>query len=286
MTSMPPHGRSGVSMEPGRQSRWKGPFVALTRHRSLIWELSKREVLGRYRGASFGLAWSVISPFMMLGVYAFAFGSVLKSKWPHEAGGDHPYAVILFVGLIMHGFFAECLTRAPTLVVSNPNFVKRVVFPLEILPWPMVLSALFHAMVNLLVLTLLMLALEHRLPATLILLPLVVLPFALLTLGVSLALASLGVYFRDISQVMPVLAAALLFLSSAIVPVAILPPHLQTVFRLNPLTFFIDQARLVALAGVAPDWFGLGIATVIGVIVAWLGHAWFLATKRGFADVL
>ncbi len=254
--------------------------------RSLIRELSKREVLGRYRGASFGMAWSVISPFMMLGVYAFAFGSVLNSRWPHEAGGNHAYAVILFVGLIMHGFFAECLTRAPTLVVANPNFVKRIVFPLEILPWPMMLSALFHAFTNLLVLAVLMLALEHRLPPTMLLLPAIILPFALLTLGVSWMLASLGVYFRDISQVMPVLAAALLFLSSAIVPVSVLTPRLQTLFHLNPLTFFIDQARLVVLAGKAPDWTALAIATVVGYLVAWLGHAWFLATKRGFADVL
>ncbi|MCX7512885.1 ABC transporter permease [Frateuria sp. STR12] len=269
-----------------KQRRWEGPFAALVRHRSLTWELSKREVLGRYRGASFGLAWSVISPFMMLGVYAFAFGAVLKSRWPHEAGGDHPYAVILFVGLILHGFFAECLTRAPTLVVANPNFVKRVVFPLDVLPWPMVFSALFHALTNFIVLILLMVALERRLPATIVLLPVIMAPFALLTLGLSWLLASLGVYFRDISQIMPVLASALLFLSSAIIPVSILTPGLQTLFHLNPLTFFIDQARMVALAGTAPDWDGLALATLVGAVMAWLGHAWFMATRRGFADVL
>lgn len=285
MNPTSPRHDSGVALELKRH-RWEGPFAALVRHRSLTWELSKREVLGRYRGASFGLAWSVISPFMMLGVYAFAFGSVLKSRWPHEAGGDHPYAVILFVGLIMHGFFAECLVRAPTLVVANPNFVKRVVFPLDVLPWPMMLSALFHAFTNFLVLVLLMLVLEHHLHATIVLLPLVLAPFALLTLGLSWVLASLGVYFRDVTQIMPVLATALLFLSSAIIPVSILPPPLQTMFHLNPLTFFIDQARLVALAGQAPDWAALGLATLAGGVLAWLGHAWFASTRRGFADVL
>ena len=285
MSSRSENGRSGVTLLQDRR-RWEGPFAALLRHKSLIWELSKREVLGRYRGASFGLAWSVISPFMMLGVYSFAFGTVLKSRWPHEAGGEHAYAVILFVGLIMHGFFAECLTRAPTLIVGNPNFVKRVVFPLDVLPWPMLFSALFHALMNLVVLALLMLALEHRLSASMLLLPLIFVPFVLLTLGVSWILASLGVYFRDISQVMPVLATALLFLSSAIVPVSILPPPLQKLFHLNPLTFFIDQARVVALAGMAPNWIGLALATLVGGLVAWLGHAWFMATQRGFADVL
>lgn len=285
MMSIPPRQDSDVAMGRGARGR-EGLFGALVRHRSLTWELSKREVLGRYRGASFGLAWSVISPFMMLGVYAFAFGSVLKSRWPHEAGGEHPYAVILFVGLIVHGFFAECLNRAPNLIVANPNFVKRVVFPLDILPWPMMLSALFHAFTNFLVLVLLMLALEHHLPITILLLPAVLAPLVLLTLGLSWMLASLGVYFRDISQVMPVVATALLFLSSAIVPVSILPPPLQTLFHMNPLTFFIDQARLVALAGRTPDWAALMLATVAGALVAWCGHAWFASTRKGFADVL
>jgi lipopolysaccharide transport system permease protein len=263
-----------------------GPFTALTRHRSLVWELSKREVLGRYRGASFGLAWSVISPFLMLGVYAFAFGSVLKSRWPHETGGSHSYAVILFVGLIMHGFFAECLMRAPTLVVSNPNFVKKVVFPLDILPWPMLFSALFHALMNLVVLSLLMLFLEHQLPLTMLLVPVVFLPFALITIGISWVLASLGVYLRDIGQVMPVVCTALLFLSSAIVPISILPPDLQTLFHLNPLTFFIDEARRVVLVGLAPNWIALGWTALGGLVLSWLGHAWFRATQKGFADVL
>lgn len=266
--------------------RWEMPFAAFLRHRSLVWELSKREVLGRYRGASFGLAWSVISPFLMLAVYAFAFGEVLKSRWPHEVAGDHSYAVILFTGLIVHGFFAECITRAPTLIVANPNFVKRVVFPLDIMPWPMVLSALFHALINTAVLALLMLGVEHRLPATFVMLPLVFLPLALLTLGISWFLASLGVFFRDIAQIMPVVATALLFLSSAIVPVSILSEHLQTLFHLNPLTFFIDQARAVALVGNAPSWGALGLALLGGFFVAWLGHMWFMATQRGFADVL
>lgn len=263
-----------------------GPFTVLTRHRSLVWELSKREVLGRYRGASFGLAWSVISPFLMLGVYAFAFGSVLKSRWPHESGGAHPYALILFVGLIIHGFFAECLMRSPLLVVGNPNFVKKVVFPLELLPWPMLFSALFHAMMNLVVLALLMLFMEHQLPMTMFLVPLVFVPFALITLGLSWILASLGVYLRDIGQVMPVVVTALLFLSSAIVPISILPPKLQILFKLNPLTFFIDEARHAALLGRAPDWTALGLATVAGLVMSWIGHAWFRATQKGFADVL
>lgn len=278
-------GRSDATSLQDRR-RWESPFAALIRNKSLAWELSKREVLGRYRGASFGLAWSVISPFLMLCVYAFAFGTVMKSRWPHEAGGSHSYAVILFVGLIVHGFFAECVSRATNLVVGNPNFVKRVVFPLDVLPWPMMFSALFHALMNVVVLALLMLALEHKLHLTVLLLPLIFLPLMLLTMGLSWFLASVGVYFRDISQVMPVFVTALLFLSSAIIPISILPRGLQIFFHLNPLTFFIDEARAVVLMGVLPNWWALALATMGGLLVAWLGHAWFVMTQRGFADVL
>lgn len=278
-------GRSDATSLQDRR-RWESPFAALIRNKSLVWELTKREILGRYRGASFGMAWSVISPFLMLAVYAFAFGTVLKSRWPQQAGGDHSYAVILFVGLIVHGFFAECVSRASTLVVGNSNFVKRVVFPLDILPWPIIFSALFHALLNALVLIFLMLVMEHRLHPTLILLPLILIPLALFTVGVSWLLASLGVYFRDINQIMPVIVTAMLFLSSAIVPVSILSPRMQTLFYLNPLTFFIDEARVVVLTGGLPDWTALAIATLGGLLVAWLGHAWFMATRRGFADVL
>ena len=285
MKSVPKQGSSNATILQDRR-RWEGPFAALMRSRSLVWELSKREVLGRYRGASFGLAWSVISPFLMLAVYAFAFGTVMKSRWPQQAGGDHPYAIILFVGLIMHGFVADCLIRAPTLITSNTNFVKRVVFPLDILPWPMVLSTLFHSFISAIVLAVLVLFTEHHLYPTFVLLPLVFFPLVLLVMGLSWVLASLGVYFRDINQVMPVIVTALLFLSSAIIPVSILPPELQIVFHLNPLTFFIDEARLVLLNGSQPHWQMLGVALVGGFLVSWLGHVWFSTTQRGFADVL
>jgi lipopolysaccharide transport system permease protein len=284
--NVPVSRHEGEGASSGRRRSLESPFASFWGHRSLVWELSKREVLGRYRGASFGLAWSVISPFMMLGVYAFAFGGVLKSRWPAIAGGDHPYSIILFVGLIIHGFFAECITRAPGLIVSNTNFVKRVVFPLDILPWPMVLSALFHALINMVVLGIMMLIFRQQLHFGMLLLPVVLLPLVLLALGVSWFLAALGVYFRDIGQIMPVLATALLFLSSAVVPVSALSAKLQVLFHLNPLTFFIDQARIVALAGGMPNWGELALSAVAGLLVARLGHAWFALTRKGFADVL
>ena len=263
-----------------------GPFHAFTRYRSLTLELSKREVLGRYRGASFGLLWSLISPFLMLIVYTIAFGYVLKSRWPHTSGSTTDYALILFLGLIVHGLFAECMNRAPSLVVSNVNLVKRIIFPLEILPWPLILSALFHALMNVVVFALLMLVLQHHLPGTIIALPLVLIPLVVFTAGVCWFLSALGVYMRDIGQITGVLTTAMLFLSSAIVPVDTLPKAYRIVFYLNPLTFIIDQTRQVAIWGHWPNFAGLAAYLAGSLVVAWLGYIWFRKTRRGFADVL
>ena len=263
-----------------------GPFDAWLHHRSLTLEMTKRDILGRYRGASFGLLWSLISPFLMLLIYTLAFGYLLKSRWPGTSGNIADFAMLLSVGLIVHGFFAECLNRAPQLIVSNSNLVKRIVFPLQVLPWTMVLSALFHAFANFLVYVVLNLALRGEMVPTLPLLPLVMLPLAIAALGVGWLLSSLSVFLRDIGQVTGVLATAMLFLSSAIVPVDTLPEHYQWVFRLNPLTFIIDQAREVAFWGRMPDWAGLGLYAVGATLFAYLGYAVFQKTRRGFADVL
>lgn len=263
-----------------------GPFDALRGQRDLTLELSKREVLGRYRGASFGLLWSLLSPFLLLVVYTIAFGSIMKSRWPEVAEGQAHFSLVLFIGLIVHGFFAECLGRSPYLIMGNPNFVKRVIFPLEILPWPMVASALFHVLMNTIVFAVLRLAMDGQIAWTIVLLPIVMLPLIVLGLGVSWFLASFGVYFRDITQVTGVLSTALLFLSSAMIPPQAIPDEFRLVFQLNPLTYIIDQAREVALWGNTPNFSGLGIYLGIAVVVFYGGFAWFKATRRGFADVI
>ena len=263
-----------------------GPFDAWLHHRSLTLEMTKRDVLGRYREASFGLLWSLISPFLMLLIYTLAFGYIMKSRWPGTTGNIADYSMLLFIGLIVHVFFAECMNRAPSLIVGNPNLVKRIVFPLQVLPWMAVLSALFHAFANSLVFTLLNLAMRGEIAPTLPLLPLVLLPLAVAALGVGWLLSSLSVFLRDIGQMTGVLATAMLFLSSAIVPVDALPAKYQLVFRLNPLTFIIDQAREVAFWGRMPDWYGLGLYLAGALLFAYAGYAVFQKLRPGFADVL
>jgi lipopolysaccharide transport system permease protein len=262
------------------------PFSAVLKYRELTFELAKRDVLGRYRGASFGLLWSLISPFLLLCVYTFAFGTVMKNKWPQAQGGQTHFSIILFAGMIVHGFFAECLNKSPVLISGNPNFVKRVIFPLDILPWPMVLSALFHTLMNAVVFIVLRFFMDGAFTWQIILLPIVFLPLFILTLGVSWFLASMGVYLRDIGQVTGVLSMALLFLSSAMMPIASVPPAYHLIFTLNPLSFIIDQARNVMLWGIYPDWIGLALYALGSTIFAYAGYAWFMATRKGFADVL
>ncbi|WP_430539744.1 ABC transporter permease [Luteimonas terrae] len=275
-----------TSMKPTPLFSLGGPFSAWTRHRSLTLELSRRDILGRYRGASFGLLWSLISPFLMLIVYTLAFGYILKARWPGTSGNTADFAMLLFLGLLTHGFFAECLTRAPTLISGNVNLVKKIVFPLEVLPWTVVLSALFHATTNIVVFVILNLLLRGEIHWTLVFWPFVLVPLAFVALGTIWLLSSLSVFLRDIGQITGVLATAMLFLSSAIIPVETLPESYQAVFRLNPLTFIIDQIREVAFWGRMPDWAGLGVYLLGAMFFAYLAFAVFQKTRRGFADVL
>lgn len=258
----------------------------LAQRRSLLAELTKREILGRYRGASIGLLWSLISPFLMLMVYTLAFGYILRSRWPGTSGSTTDFALILFVGLVVHGFFAECLTRAPQLVLSNPGYVKRVVFPLEILACSMTLTALFHLAMNVVVLIALKWFWHGELFWHMVLLPLVIAPLVILTVAVGWFLSALGVYLRDISQFVGVLATAMLFLSSAIIPVESLPENYRWVFYANPLTLIIDQAREVVIWGRMPDWTALGLYAVGATVLALLALLFFRRMRGGFADVL
>ena len=263
-----------------------GPFSAWLRHRSLTLELTRRDILGRYRGASFGLLWSLISPFLMLGVYTLAFGYILRARWPGTTGNTADFAMLLFLGLLTHGFFAECLIRAPALITGNANLVKKIVFPLDVLPWTVVLSSLFHTLTNAIVFLAINLLLRGEIHPEILLLPLVLAPLVLLTLGVVWLLSALSVFLRDITQITSVVATAMLFLSSAIIPVETLPERYQRVFELNPLTFIIDQVREVAFWGRWPDWSGLGLYAVGALLFAYAGYAVFQKTRPGFADVL
>ena len=261
-------------------------FANLWRHRDLIKASAKREVLGRYRGSFLGVLWSFFNPLFMLAVYTFVFSVVFQARWGGGSGSKTEFALVLFAGLLVFNLFAECINRAPGLILSNTNYVKKVVFPLEILPFVALLSALFHTLISLgvwLIAYTLFFGIPHL---TVFYLPLVLLPFCLFLMGLSWALASLGVFLRDVSQFIGLLTTALMFLSPIFYPATALPEDYRRILYLNPLTTVVEQTRDVLFWGKTPDLFMLGIYCVVTLGIACLGFAWFQKTRKGFADVL
>ena len=260
---------------------------SLWRNRRLSLQMIRREVVGRYRGSVFGLAWSFFNPIVLLAIYTFVFSEIFKMRWGvNEDESKAQFAVVLFAGIVIYSLFAEVLVRAPTMIVSNVNYVKRVVFPLEILPVIAVGTALFHSVVSLGVLVVAFVLFNGYLHWTVVFAPIILLPFVLLTLGVAWILASLAVFLRDVGQTIGIITMALMFLSPVFYPVTALPERLRPWLMLNPLTFIIEQAREVLIWGHVPKWSGLGLYTLVAVLVCWMGYAWFQKTRTGFADVL
>lgn len=255
-------------------------------NRNLIIQMTKREVIGRYRGSVLGIAWSFFNPLIMLTVYTVVFSTVFQAKWGVGSDSKTEFALVLFIGMIIHGVLAESMNNSPSLMLRNISYVKKVVFPLEILPWIVMGSTLFHALISMMVWSLFYIVVNHTFQWTIIFLPLVIFPLVLFSLGVSWVLASLGVYIRDIWQMTGVLTTVLLFMSPVFYPASMLPEPYQTIIYINPLTFIIEQARNVLMWGGVPNWSGLAIAYVVSMLVAWFGFIWFQKTRQGFADVL
>jgi lipopolysaccharide transport system permease protein len=262
-------------------------FRSLWRNRRLILQMVRREVVGRYKGSALGLAWSFFNPLLMLAVYTFVFSEIFSTRW--GTGADHSkvdFAVVLFVGIIVHGLFGEVLNRAPHVILANVNFVKKVVFPIEVLPAVAVGTALFHTIVSLLVLLTAFVLFHGFVHWTVLLAPLVLLPLVVLTLGVAWMFAALAVYLRDVGQTTGIITTALLFLSPVFYPLSALPERFRPLLLANPLTFMIEQARNVLIWGTVPNWSGLAVYGMAALLFCWLGFAWFQKTRAGFADVL
>ncbi len=259
---------------------------SLWRNRNLITQMTRREVIGRYNGSILGVAWSFLHPLLMLTVYTFVFGVVFKARWGGAEESKLIFALVLFTGMIVHSLFAECVIQAPSLILNNPNYVKKVVFPLEILPFVALLTALFHTAVSAVVLVTAMFLSGHPLHWTIALSPLVVAPLALVTLGAAWLLASLGVYIRDVSQTMGIITTVMMFLSPMFYPVSALPETFQPLIMANPLTLIMEQLRAVLVWGQLPNWRALISYVALAALFAWASFAWFQKTRKGFADVL
>jgi len=261
-------------------------IASLWRNRGLIKTSVKREVLGRYRGSFFGVLWSFFNPLLMLLVYTFVFSIVFKARWSSGSDSKTEFALLLFCGLMMFNLFAECINRAPGLILGNVNYVKKVIYPLEILPWVSLGSALFHGIVSLGVWIIAYLILFGAPHLTVFYLPLILLPFTLFIMGLSWALASLSVFLRDVSQFVGILTTMLMFLSPIFYPATALPESYRVFLYMNPLTPVIEQTRKVLFWGEQPDFQMLSIFFAVSTLIAWLGFAMFQKTRKGFADVL
>ena len=256
------------------------------RNRSLIHSLIYREVMGRYKGSMLGIFWSLANPILMLAVYTFVFSVVFKAHWHAGSDSKTEFALVLFAGLIVFNLFSECVSRAPSLLLINVNYVKKVVFPLEILPWVSIGSALFHFVVSLgvwLATYLILFGIPHW---QVILLPLVIVPLILFIMGVSWLLSSLGVYLRDAGQMIGLVITVLMFLSPIFYPASALPKQYQTLIFLNPLTPPIEMVRGMLYFGEIPNISLLVFYYFVSVLFAVAGFTCFQKTRKGFADVI
>jgi lipopolysaccharide transport system permease protein len=256
------------------------------RNRSLIFSLAKRDVLGRYRGSVLGVLWSFLNPLLMLLIYTFVFSIVFKARWNSGSESRTEFALILFVGLMVFNLFSECINRSPTIILSNVNLVKKVIFPLEILPGIPLISASFHFIVSFSVWFLAYLLIFGLPQLTILIFPLILFPLLFFTLGLSYIFSSLGVYIRDLPQILSVVTTILMFLTPIFYPLSSIPGAYRFYIDINPLTLLIEMSRKALFFGEVPELSEILFFMVIGCVIAFVGFAFFQKTRRGFADVL
>lgn len=262
-------------------------FSSLWRNKEILRNLIYREIVGRYKGSIFGLLWSFFTPVLMLLVYTFVFGCIFKSRWELNASESKiSFALLLFAGLLIFNLFADCLNRSPTLITGNINYVKKVLFPLEILPVVTLCGALFHCLASFavwLIAYCLLIGIPHW---TVLLSFLVIIPFAFFVLGWMWLFAAVGVYVRDMSQIIGIILPIVMFMTPLFYPITVLPKNLQTIMLFNPLTATVEAMRDLLYWGRLPAFNFWFIGYIISITTALLGFTYFQKVRRGFADVL
>ncbi len=281
---------SPVAIEAVTLRREGDPFLGMFRriwkHRHLASLLIARNVESSFRGSALGKLWTALVPLLRLAVYTTVLGFILKVKWPGQHNNPLETALLYFVGLTLYDFFMESISAAPGLMLDNVNFVKKVVFPLEILPFATLGAALVRLGVTSMILLVFFLVIRGMPPPAILAIPLVIAPFALLVLGAVWFLAALGAYVRDLRQLMGVLALVMMYLSPIFFPLAMVPARARPFFYVNPLAFPIELVRAALFSGEWPNWWALLLYAAIAWVFAAAGYRWFLRVKPGFADVV
>ncbi|HSI55838.1 MAG: ABC transporter permease [Ramlibacter sp.] len=256
----------------------------LARHRYLVAQLVRRDILARYQGSVLGVGWGVLSPLLILVAYTFVFRTVFKARWPGGSDSTSEFVLQLFAGMLIFNMFSDMLGRAPRIVLDQPNLVKRVVFPLEVLSWVAIGAVMFHAILALVLLLGAVVGLGNPLTPWVVTVPLILACTVPFLLGLGWLLSALGVFLRDITHVIGPAVSMLLFVSPVLYPTQALPPFLANLLWLNPLTAPIENVRRVVLHGLPPDWSTLAIYTAIGLVFAFLAYRLFERLRPAFAD--
>lgn len=264
---------------------WKEMIQSLWHYRHMIRHLTASQLIQRYRGSLLGLLWTLVQPLLMLGIYSFVFGTIFRPRWM-EASGETSFALVLFCGLTAYGFFADALSRSPGLITGNPNYVKKIIFPLEVLAVTNVLAAFIQSLAGFAILILAEWWLRGYVPWTAWLFPAAILPFFLITLALCWFFAALSVYFRDIENIMGLVLSGLMFLSPVFYSLQAVPEAVRPLFYLNPVTWVVEDLRRVFLWGEGPDWVIWGGELLLSWILLSLAYLWFKKLQPGFADVL
>lgn len=265
----------------------KALLLTLWRHKMLILALTRREIEGRYKGSLFGVFWSVLTPLLMVTVFTFVFGEIFQSKWAGARNANHlDFAAALFAGLLVYNLFAECIGKASFLITNNPNFVKKIVFPLETLSVVTVAAALFHFLVAYGIVIVLVLLSGWQLSWTVLLTPVVIAPLLMLVMGLTWMVSALGVYIRDIGQIISPALTALMFLSPIFYPLSSVNPRFHWLYHLNPLTLVVEDLRAVLLHQTLPDWLPWLTYSAVSAAIMALGFVFFQKTRKGFSDVI
>lgn len=251
----------------------------------LIWSFTKREVIGKYRGSVFGVLWSFLNPLFLLIIYTIVFSLIFKVKFGNS---DSPslYGLYLFSGLIPWMAFSETLTKSTVVIRGNANLVKKTVFPLEIFSVVDTLAGLIHSLFGMaIILCGIVIMKDQPLHSTIFLLPVIMIPQLLLTLGLGWFLSSVAVFFRDVSELVRIILRGFMFLTPIMYPLERVPMRLRYYIALNPMTSIVEGYRDVMLRGEWPNW-DIGLVVIFGLSLSILGFIWFMKTKKAFADVI
>ena len=274
-----------------RQPSWKylNPFSTIWgiwKYRDLLNQLVGRNIEVRYKGTMMGFIWMLVTPLVMLAVYTFVFGVIFKARWVGFGDSKAAFSLILFCGMTVFNIFSESVNGSVGIVTGNPNYVKKVVFPLELLPVSAVFSACFFGLIWIGILFVGIFLFIHKFCFAAICLPLILIPLILFSCGVAWFVASLGVFFRDLAHLVGIILQVLYFMTPIFYSVEMIPVSLRPLLLLNPLTSLVQSARQVLIYDQWPDWHALGIVVLLSMVIFQLGHFWFMKTRRGFADVL